>query len=227
VFAKLAVVILSFATCGAWLLSLRHERVQALSEATQAQLRIDRKDERLWMLRTKIAQRITPPQIEQMTAGLIDLQPIAPYKALTQEQLALLTDDPPVGPPGLLNRHLLEDSQEAPGALLPALAGGAVADGSDRLRGATKASQAATKPTGSKAASTKQGAPKAGGSKPAKSDGKASGTGSGATPNPKNVQKKPTTPAKPKTAKPQPGNAQPKKVGPTRVAKNESSSQEN
>ena len=226
-FAKLAVVILSFAACGAWLLSLRHERVQALSEATQAQLRIDRKDERLWMLRTKIAQRITPPQIEQMTAGLIDLQPIAPYKALTQEQLALLTDDPPVGPPGLLNRHLLEDSDEAPGASLPALAGGAVADGSDRLRAAAKSSKAATKPEGSKAASTKQGSSKSGGAKGGKTDAKASGTGSGVQPNPKSVQKKPTVPAKPKSGKPQPGGTQPKKVGPTRVAKNESSSQEN
>ncbi len=113
-FWKIVTVIFATALCGAWLLALRQERTQTLSEMTQAQLRINRQDQHLWMLRTKIAQRITPPQVEKMTAGLIDLHPIAPYNALTADQVAEMsgdswgTDGPPL-PPGIAKREQLEE----------------------------------------------------------------------------------------------------------------------
>ena len=232
-FAKLVVVVISFATMGAWLLSLRHERIQALSETTQAQLRIDRKDERLWMLRTKIAQRITPPQIEQMTAGLLDLQPIAPYKALTREQLAALTDDPPVGPPGLLNPGLaMDDSGEVPG--------GGEASG-DSPAGALAKGKASANQKGSQASSKSNAGtksqPATKGAKPAasgKASGKASPTGgkpaakpagtattpkSGSKPAPKAAPK--ATPKNVPQSGPKPGSKQAPKTSPTRVAKND------
>jgi len=79
VFSKLALVILSGGLIGVSVLGLRHQRSQAQSELTQAQLRINRQDERLWLLRTRIAQRVTPRQIETLTAGLVDLHPIDPF----------------------------------------------------------------------------------------------------------------------------------------------------
>lgn len=232
-FAKLVVVVISFATMGAWLLSLRHERIQALSETTQAQLRIDRKDERLWMLRTKIAQRITPPQIEQMTAGLLDLQPIAPYKALTREQLAALTDDPPVGPPGLLNPELAVEvaagvAEDVPGG---GETSGGAGSGSGGAVAQNKAA-ASRKGAGSVPAKSASGSA----SKPATKAAKPTGKGTLAAPSKQTVPSKSagskpaTTPgpkASPKPA-PKPGTRQPVKTSPTRVAKNDSkSSQEN
>jgi hypothetical protein len=98
VFGKLATLIACIAACGGWLLSLRHERVQALSELTQAQLRINRQDERLWMLRTQVAERITPPRIEALAAGLVDLQPIIPSEVFTPDQLAMMKQGKGTGP---------------------------------------------------------------------------------------------------------------------------------
>lgn len=144
-FAKFAAMITFFALCAASLLSMRQERLQALSEMTQAQLRINRQDDRLWMLRTKIAERITPPQIEQMTAGLVDLQPIAPYKALTKEQLAALTDGAPVGPPAPLNPQFAVGGTRWPVEIDPSL----VAPGSKDI--------ASKDPAKAKAGSSKSG----------------------------------------------------------------------
>jgi len=102
VFWKLLVLILSFSLFAAWLLTLRQERAQALSEITQAQLRINRQDERLWMLRSRIGERITPPNIEQLTSGLIELHPISPANSLSQAELARLADPNVVGPPSAM-----------------------------------------------------------------------------------------------------------------------------
>ncbi|MBS0196887.1 MAG: hypothetical protein JSR77_09025 [Planctomycetes bacterium] len=98
-FWKLTVLVLSVGLCGSWLLSLRHNRIQALSELTQAQLRINRQDEKLWLLRARIAERITPPQIEQMCADIGPLHPILPYGAAGLTELALAGSDTLVGPP--------------------------------------------------------------------------------------------------------------------------------
>ena len=117
-FGKLATLIACIAACGGWLLSLRHERVQALSELTQAQLRINRQDERLWMLRTQVAERITPPRIEALAAGLVDLQPIIPSEVFTPDQLAMMkqgknTGPELIGPP--LPSGMAEESKVAMG----------------------------------------------------------------------------------------------------------------
>ncbi|MCX5689960.1 MAG: hypothetical protein NTV94_09305, partial [Planctomycetota bacterium] len=202
----------------------------ALSETTQAQLRVDRKDERLWMLRTKIAQRITPPQIEQMTAGLIDLQPIAPYNALTREQLAALTDDPPVGPPGLLNPGLaLESADEVPG-------GGESSGSATVVAGKPGASkQNAGSQTNSKGGSATKAKPATKSAKPA-STGKPSGKGAPAgTGKPSSTSKpagmKPGTKTAPQSgpkSDSKPGSKQAPKTSPTRVARNdEKTPQEN
>lgn len=230
-FAKLVVVVISFAIMGAWLLSLRHERIQALSETTQAQLRIDRKDERLWMLRTKIAQRITPPQIEQMTAGLLDLQPIAPYKALTREQLAALTDDPPVGPPGLLNPGLaMDDSDDVPGG---GQSGAASGDEGAVAKAKPASSQKGSAASSKGATGTKKSQPASKGAKSAsgKASEKASPSGAkpaGTSATPKAGSKPAPKPAPKTTPQTKPGSKQPPKTSPTRVARNdEKNPQEN
>ncbi len=97
-FGKLATLIACVAACGGWLLSLRHERVQAFSELTQAQLRINRQDERLWMLRTQVAERITPPRIEALAAGMVELQPIIPSQVFTPDQLTMMKQGKGTGP---------------------------------------------------------------------------------------------------------------------------------
>lgn len=97
-FGKLATLIACIAACGGWLLSLRHERVQALSELTQAQLRINRQDERLWMLRTQVAERTTPPRIQELAAGIVDLKPIIPSDVFTPDQLRMMASGTGTGP---------------------------------------------------------------------------------------------------------------------------------
>lgn len=156
-FGKLATLIACIAACGGWLLSLRHERVQALSELTQAQLRINRQDERLWMLRTQVAERITPPRIEALAAGLVDLQPIIPSEVFTPDQLAMMkqgkgTGPELIGPP--LAPGMNEDAKVAMGrpgreAQVSTIRGGAVKG--------TPAKASAPKAAPSKAASRSEG----------------------------------------------------------------------
>lgn len=88
-YGKLVMMVLGIALCGAWLLSLRQNRIQALSELTQAQLRIDQQDEKLWLLRARIAEHVTPPQIEQLCADIGPLHPILPYSAGQPAELVL------------------------------------------------------------------------------------------------------------------------------------------
>lgn len=84
-FSKLVFVILSLGVIGCSLLALRQSRLQVASELTQAQLRINAADERLWLLRAKIAQGVTPEQIELMTQSIGPLQPV--IEAPTPEEL--------------------------------------------------------------------------------------------------------------------------------------------
>lgn len=112
-FWKLLAVIVTFAVCAASLLAARHQRTQALSEITQAQLRINRQDERLWGLRSRIGERITPPRVERLTAGLIDLHPISTSNSLTQAELARLVDPNVIGPPSPIARtHVVLEEAE-------------------------------------------------------------------------------------------------------------------
>lgn len=156
-FGKLATLIACIAACGGWLLSLRHERVQALSELTQAQLRINRQDERLWMLRTQVAERITPPRIEALAAGLVDLQPIIPSKVFTPDQLAMMkqgkgTGPELIGPP--LPPGMAEEAKVAMGGSAREAQAVAARPGSKQVKGSPSRSGSA-KATPPKASSSK------------------------------------------------------------------------
>ncbi len=142
-FAKLCVVISAVGLCGASLLTLRHERTQAQSELTQCQLRIKRQDEQLWMLRARIAERITPPSIQTLTAGFLDLHPITPTQALTTEQLATLIDTSVIyGPPSPMQRAYAKAMQSIDEPTM-----------SDALANADSARAGAKKPNGKAVAS--------------------------------------------------------------------------
>jgi hypothetical protein len=78
VFAKLVAVVVSLGACGSTLLALRQSRLQVASEIAQTQIRISQEDERLWILRAKIAERVTPEQVEQMANAVGTLRPLVP-----------------------------------------------------------------------------------------------------------------------------------------------------
>ncbi len=68
-FAKLVAVVLTLGVCG-YLLALHGNRAQVASELAQTQLRIDREDEQLWILNSRIAARVTPSEVERMAADV-------------------------------------------------------------------------------------------------------------------------------------------------------------
>lgn len=77
VFAKLAAIILALGILGCTLLALRQQRLQAAHELAEAQLRIRRSDEQLWLLRTQIARRLNPENIRDLAADAGPLRPVA------------------------------------------------------------------------------------------------------------------------------------------------------
>lgn len=76
-FAKLCTLVLPLGALGGTLLAVRHARLQAGSEAAQAQLRIRRCDDRLCSLRAEVSRRIAPLRIEQIAleSGIGPLHP--------------------------------------------------------------------------------------------------------------------------------------------------------
>ena len=76
-FAKLCTVVLTLGALGGALLAVRHARLQAGSEAAQAQLRIRRCDDKLCALRAEVSRRIAPLRIEQIAleSGIGPLHP--------------------------------------------------------------------------------------------------------------------------------------------------------
>jgi len=89
VFAKLAAIILALGILGCTLLAMRQQRLQAAHELAEAQLRIRKSDEQLWLLRAQIARRLNPENIRDMAAGAGPLRPAA-------------SPPPPVEPPELM-----------------------------------------------------------------------------------------------------------------------------
>jgi hypothetical protein len=92
VFAKLVAVVLALGACACTLLALRQSRLEVASELAQTQLRIQQEDERLWVLRARIAERITPSEVERLAAD-IPLRPLvdpvmAPPKPKKDTRLA-------------------------------------------------------------------------------------------------------------------------------------------
>ena len=77
-FAKLVAVVVALGACGCTLLALRQSRLQVASEIAQTQIRINQEDERLWVLRARIAERVTPEQVEQMASLVGPLRPLVP-----------------------------------------------------------------------------------------------------------------------------------------------------
>lgn len=73
---KLAALILMIGLAGAAMLSLRHQRLTAVSQMTQAAKRIAEDDAALWRLRVEIARTITPARVREMSRTLGDLKPI-------------------------------------------------------------------------------------------------------------------------------------------------------
>jgi len=76
VFAKLVAVVLALGACACALLALRQSRLEVASELAQTQLRIEREDERLWVLRARIAEKVTPSEVERMAADAGPLRPL-------------------------------------------------------------------------------------------------------------------------------------------------------
>lgn len=87
-FAKVATLLLTLGLVGCTLLALRQARLQAASELAQAQLRIHRADERLYELRSQVAARVTPREVEVLAKASGDLRPatneVPPAIALLQ-----------------------------------------------------------------------------------------------------------------------------------------------
>jgi hypothetical protein len=89
VFAKLAAIILALGILGCTLLAMRQQRLQAAHELAEAQLRIRKSDEQLWLLRAQIARRLNPENIRDMASGAGPLRPVA-------------SPPPPIAPPELM-----------------------------------------------------------------------------------------------------------------------------
>ena len=84
---KCGMVVLAIGATACGLLTIRQSRLQAASELAQAQLRISTSDEKLWALRSQIAERVTPGNVERMAASVGPLKPIAAPPMLTPDQV--------------------------------------------------------------------------------------------------------------------------------------------
>lgn len=103
---KCGMVVLAIGATACGLLTLRQSRLQAASELAQAQIRIGASDEHLWALRSQIAARVTPGNVERMAQSVGPLRPIAfppmvapaPGDALPTLTLAPRVQGAPGGP---------------------------------------------------------------------------------------------------------------------------------
>lgn len=75
-FAKLSLVILTFAGTACALLALRHSTIAVANELASAQLRIQRHDQDLWTVRSQIAQLVTPEHVGTMVADVARFHPL-------------------------------------------------------------------------------------------------------------------------------------------------------
>ncbi len=101
VFAKLAALILALGIIGTSLLALRQQRLQAASEAAQAQLRIQRQDEELLTLRAQVATAVTPSAVEKLAASVPTKEGNALRPATNDVPLSLATKELKGLPPDL------------------------------------------------------------------------------------------------------------------------------
>ncbi len=74
-FAKFAAVILAFVALAASVLALRQSRLQEAHALARAQLHVRDADERLWKLRSQIAELVTPERVGIMLADAGEFRP--------------------------------------------------------------------------------------------------------------------------------------------------------
>ncbi|MBK7405235.1 MAG: hypothetical protein IPJ41_11530 [Phycisphaerales bacterium] len=98
-FAKAVVVIIALGVCACSLLALRQARLRAANELAEARLRIRAIDERVSIVRTEVASRVTPEEIDQMRQELDgELGALVPIARAAQapdgQPLELVQGDP-------------------------------------------------------------------------------------------------------------------------------------
>jgi len=95
VFPKVVFLILSVGAVAAAQLGIRTARLQLANASARATERVEEHDKTLWRLRSEIASRITPEQVEHRVLALGPLRPVSPerYIALVrlETQAALKT----------------------------------------------------------------------------------------------------------------------------------------
>ncbi len=74
-FARLAFLVVCLGLIGTSLLALRQARLQAASEAAQAQLRIASADEELFSVRAQVAATVTPSAVEKLASSMHPMRP--------------------------------------------------------------------------------------------------------------------------------------------------------
>lgn len=77
-FGKVAIVVIGLGAASASLLALRQQRLQAAHELAKAQLRIERQDEELWKVRSRIASLVNPQNVEMMASEISELHALVP-----------------------------------------------------------------------------------------------------------------------------------------------------
>lgn len=82
-FSKLIFVIVALALLGCALLGIRQSRMQAAHDLARTRLRLAEHDASLWVLRAKIAERVTPMNIRAMAESLGPIEPITPDSRLS------------------------------------------------------------------------------------------------------------------------------------------------
>jgi hypothetical protein len=121
-FSKLTFLIVALGVVGCALLALRQQRLQAASEMAQAQLRIRAADERLFELRSQVAARITPQQIEKLAVEAGGLRPATndlPGE-LTSNELTGLDEQGNFAPPEEVDKKKQTKPAGQPGKTKPA-----------------------------------------------------------------------------------------------------------
>lgn len=96
-FGKLCMLILAVGVTACALLVLRQQRLDAVHELAVAQGRIAQHDRDLYELRTRIATRVTPTQVEALAVKVGQLEPIrhvVPQRPGTPEPTAIVRADP-------------------------------------------------------------------------------------------------------------------------------------
>lgn len=113
--AKILALILCVGTIACSLLAMRQSRLQAASEMAQAQLRIQRADERLWLMRSQVAAGVSPANVERLARALGPLKPIVdpapsavatgPAPTITPTEAPKVVPPPPGGTTASGNRN--------------------------------------------------------------------------------------------------------------------------